>query len=65
MPLKEVVDGAGLKEMAGAGRDVQHVEGIFRLLGQVHQLLLQPLYLLLIIIALLLYHFTMRLYIAA
>ena len=40
VPLKEVVDGAGLKEMAGAGRDVQHVEGIFRLLGQVHQLLL-------------------------
>ena len=28
VPLKEVVDGAGLKEMAGAGRDVQHVEGI-------------------------------------
>ena len=40
VPLEEVVDGAGLKEMAGAGRDVQHVEGIFRLLGQVHQLLL-------------------------
>ena len=39
------------------GRDVQHVEGIFRLLGQVHQLLLQPLYLLHIIIRFWLYPF--------
>ena len=38
--LKEVVDGPGLKVVLGTGWDVQHIQGVFRLFGQIHQLLL-------------------------